>query len=244
MAQHKNPTEDQPQGEQSGFPAEIEDTAGRLIMKSAVKHPELAEIAKLLSEDPETCQHLAEACPDCHERLQQVKALMKRFQHWDPEVAVLEGLRADDLLATILAAGPDSTSWIAQLEKNVELVTWGVAWAALEQAREQMDEEASRPRARDLALLAEKIAERLGNAYHEESVADLQARAYATAAAATPSSPDHISIRLEAMGEALAALDEGTGDEEVAVDVWRLLSKCIRHGDGDVAVVSEIQVNG
>jgi hypothetical protein len=169
---------------------------------------------------------------------------MKRFQHWDPEVAVLEGVPADDLFATILAAGPDYSSWLAQLDQNIELVTWGVAWVALEHASEQLDEEASRPRARDLALLAEQIAKRLGNAYHEESVADLQARAYATAAAATPSAPDNISIRLKAMAEALAALDEGTGDETVAVGVWRLLSKCIRNGDGDLAVASEIRVNG
>jgi len=240
MAQRPDPTQAQPRSEQSGVPSGIDES----VSCSAVKHPELIEIAKLLSDNPATCQHLAEACQDCHEHLQQVKALMKRFQHWDPEVAVLEGPPADDLFATILAAGPDLTSWVAQLDQNLELVTWGVAWVALDHASEQMDEEASRPRARDLALLAKKIADRLGSAYHEESVADLQARAYATAAAATPSAPDHITIRLEAMGQALEALDDGTGDEAVAVDVWRLLSKCIRRGDGDAIVVSEIRVNG
>ena len=153
---------------------------------------------------------------------------MRRFQHWDPEVAVLEGIPADGLFASILAAGPNYTSWLTQLDKNGELLTWGVAWVALEHASEQMEEEASRPRARDLALLAAKIAERLGDTYHAESVADLQARAYATAAAAEPLRSNLVSARLKAMAAALSALEKGTGDEAVAQDIWRLLLKGIR----------------
>jgi len=148
-----------------------------------MKHLELPEIARLLSVDPETCRHLAEACPACGERLQQVESLMKRFQHWDPEIAVMEGLQAEDLFATIMAVGQDCASWFSQVDKKVELQTWGVAWVALEQAREQMTEKTARLRARDLALLAARIAETLGTTYHPDSVADLKARAYATVAA-------------------------------------------------------------
>jgi hypothetical protein len=193
-----------------------------------MKHLDLAEIARLLAADPSTCRHLAEACPICGERLQQVEALMKRFQHWDPEVAVLEGLPAEDLFATIMAAGQEGTSWLAQVDEKVELQTWGVAWVALEQARAQLAEAASRPRARDLALLAARIAESLGQSYHPDSVADLKARACAVAAAAEPPDADLVGSRLHHMAAALAALEKGSGDEAVAREVWHLLAQVMR----------------
>jgi hypothetical protein len=168
-----------------------------------MKHLQPAEIAKLLSVDPETCRHLAEVCPVCGERLQQVEALMKRFQHWDPEIAVLEGLPAEDLFAAIMAAGQDCTSWFSQVDEKEELQTWGVAWVALEQAREQMTEEATRLRARDLALLAARIAETLGATYHPDSVADLKARAYAVAVAAESPDASPVGARLKRMAAAL-----------------------------------------
>lgn len=193
-----------------------------------MKHLDLAEVARLLSSDPPTCRHLAETCPVCGELLQQVETLMKRFQHWDPEVAVLEGIPAEGLFATITAAGQDGASWLAQVDEKVELQTWGVAWVALEQAREQLAEEASRPRARDLALLAARIAESLGHSYHPDSVADLKARAYAVAAAAEPQDGNLAGMRLQRMAAALAALEKGSGEEAVARDVWQLLSQVIR----------------
>jgi hypothetical protein len=192
-----------------------------------MRHLDLPEIARLLSSDPPTCRHLAETCPVCGERLQQVEALMKRFQHWDPEVAVLEGLPAEGLFAAIMAAGQDGASWLAQVDAKAELQTWGVAWVALEQAREQLAEEASRPRARDLALLAARIAESLGQSYHPDSVADLKARAYAVAAAAEPQD-GNLGMRLQRMAAALAALEKGSGEEAVARDVWDLFSQVIR----------------
>jgi hypothetical protein len=192
-----------------------------------MKHLELAEIARLLAVDTPTCRHLGEACPICGERLQQVEALMKRFQHWDPEVAVLEGLPAEGLFATIMAAGQDVAGWLSHVDEKAELQTWGVAWVALEQAREQLAEEASRPRARDLALLAARIAESLGQSYHPDSVADLKARAYAAAAAAEPQDGIPTGSRLQRMAAALAALEKGSGEETVARDVWDLLSQVI-----------------
>jgi len=192
-----------------------------------MKHLELPEIARLFSVDPETCRHLAESCPACGERLRQVEALMKRFQHWDPEVAVLEGLPAEGLFATIMAAGQSWESWSSQVDEKVELQTWGVAWVALEQAREPMTEEVSRLRARDLALLAARIAETLGTTYHLDAVTDLKARAYATAAAAE--APDvAVSSRLHRMATALAALEKGSGEEAVAQDVWSFLLRVIK----------------
>jgi hypothetical protein len=192
-----------------------------------MKHLELAAIAKLLIEDPAAGRHLAEVCSTCGERLQQIEALMKRFQHWSPEIVVLEAFPAEGLFAAILAAGDDLPSWCSLVEEREELQTWGVAWVALEQAREQMAA-AARPRARDLALLAARIAELLGDAYHPDSVADLKARAYATAAAAEPQDDEAVGTRLKRMAAALAALEKGTGDEAVAREVWDLLAQVVR----------------
>ena len=193
-----------------------------------MKHLELPEIARLLSVDPETCRHLAEACPVCGERLRQVEALMKRFQHWDPEIAVLEGLPAEDLFATIMAAGQDCTSWFSQVDEKVELQTWGVAWVALEQAREQMTEEASRLRARDLGAPGGENRGDLGRDLSSGLRGGPEARAYAVAAAAEPPDANPVGTRLKRMAAALAALEKGSGDEAVAQEVWSLLSKVIR----------------
>jgi hypothetical protein len=196
-----------------------------------MEHLELAEIAKLLADDlhSKVCRHLAETCPACREQLRQVEALMKRFRHWNPEVAVLEGLEADGQLAALVATGQGSAGWSAQVEQKEDLQTWGVAWAALERARELLAEEASKPPALDLALLATTITERLGDFYHPEWVHDLKALAYATAAAASePPGKDLIDARLKHTATAVTALEKGTGDETVAGDVWELLSRVTR----------------
>src|SRR4051794_5182110 len=121
-----------------------------------MNHLELADLAKMLAEGPpfaEGARHLAESCRTCGEKYRQIEALMKRFGHWNPEIAVLEGLEADGLFAGLMASGQGSTDWSAQVERNEELHTWGVAWVALEQARELFSrEEASKAQARDLAL--------------------------------------------------------------------------------------------
>jgi hypothetical protein len=198
-----------------------------------MRHLELAEIAKMMSEDPpiaaRVCRHLSEACPVCGERLRQVEALMKRFRHWNAEVAVLEGLEAEGLLASLLAGGEGYASWSLQVEQKEELQTWGVAWVALERARDVLPDDAPNVLTRDLALLAVSIAERLGDFYHPEWVSDLKALAYATAAAAAePPAPDFVDSRLKQVAAAVTALEKGTGDEMVAKDVWDLLSRVMR----------------
>jgi hypothetical protein len=193
-----------------------------------MRHLDLHEIAALLIENPLACRHLAEACSTCGGRLRQIEALMERFQHWSPEVAVLEGLPAESHVAAILAAGDDFTAWSARIDENEEFQTWGVAWVALEQAQERLAEAASSPRARDLALLAAKVTEGLGDSYHPEAVADLKARAYATAAAAERPDADRMRARLQQVAAAVTALEKGSGDEAVAREVWSLLSRVVR----------------
>jgi hypothetical protein len=204
-------------------------------MQDDHEHLELADIAALLGREelPERfCRHLAAICAPCGEQLRRVEALMKRFRHWNPEVAVVEGLVADGLLDALLATDP--ASWDSQVEQEADLQTWGVAWVALERARTILDQS---EQALHLALLATKIAGHLGAFYHPEWVADLKGLSHAAAALATP--PSNAQARLREMGAAgndtlsqvaaaLTALDQGTGDPIVARDVMGLLSRVVR----------------
>lgn len=147
---------------------------------------------------------------------------MKRFRHWNPEVAILEGLEADRLFGKLMATGRDfaTRSWLVEHDESLQ--TWGVAWVALERARQRLAEQGGAAEARDLALLAVKIAESLGNLYHPEWVADLKALAYATTAAAERCLDD-FDTQLKWLGPAATALDEGTGDAELKREVAELL---------------------
>ena len=195
-----------------------------------MKHPELAEIAKMLASGSpftEGCRHLAEVCPACGDKLRQVEALMKRFRHWDQEIAVREGLEADGLLAALVEQGQGAASWSAAVERKAEYQTWGVAWIALEKAQALLSSAEDTTQARDLALLAAAIAGHLGEAYHTESVFDLKALAYATAAASEPQGTGSMDS-LRYVTAAVTALDRGTGEETVTREVWDLLSGILR----------------
>jgi hypothetical protein len=192
-----------------------------------MRHLEIAEIAKLLSDgslSAESCRHFAEVCAICGERLAEVEALMKRFRHWDAETVVREGPPAADLLDALLAAGEGLEVWTSLVEQeDGEFQTWGVAWVALERAQSLIAEDATRVQARNLALLAATIAAHLGASYNLDSIADLKALAHATAAAA--GSPGAATDTLRQVAAAMAALDQGTGDPTVARDVLNLLAQ-------------------
>jgi hypothetical protein len=191
------------------------------------QHLEPADVAALLGRDPlleKVCRHLAAVCEPCGEQLRRVEALMKRFRHWNPEVAVAEGLVADGLLDALLATEP--ASWASRVEEDTELQTWGVAWVALERSRDLLAREAE-GRALELALLAEKVAGYLGAVYHPEWIADLKALSHAAAAAAGPPGADSFDT-LRQVAAAVTALEEGTGDPTVASDVMALLSQVLR----------------
>lgn len=191
------------------------------------EHLELLDIARLLTDDPSACRHLAAVCPACGDQLRRVEALLQRFHHWNAEVVALEGPEADDLLAGFLAAGYDSATWPSRVEQSENLQTWGVAWAALERARHLLADPAAQNQARNLALLAAAIAEHLGDFYHPDWVADLKALASATAAAADTPGADAVGARPKQVAAAVTALEQGTGDDIVAKDVWSLLERAI-----------------
>jgi hypothetical protein len=201
-----------------------------------MKHLELAEIAKLLSDGgvaAECCRHLAEHCEVCGKRLAEVEALMKRFRHWDAETVVREGSAADVLFEALLDKGKSPEGWVSLAESDAEYQTWGVAWVALEEAQKLIAEDATRPQARDLALLAATVAAHLSASYHPDSIADLKALAHAAAAAAGPPGADSFDT-LRQVATAVTALDQGTGDPAVAADVMDLLSQVFRKAPGSV----------
>lgn len=202
--------------------------------REEMKHPTLADFAGFFSTDPEAAEiygrHLAAVCPVCGELLEQMEALLQRFRHWDPAIVVGEGLEADDLLDAVLKKGNDFAAWWPEVETRGELLSWGVAWVALERAKASLAEATSRPRARELALLAAAIAENLGPCYHVEWVNDLKALAYATAVAADDPAKrgaKAVRTRLQQALAATEALHQGTGSESLAAEVLGLLS---RHG--------------
>ena len=195
-----------------------------------LRHLETAEIAKLLSDGgvaAETCRHLAELCAVCGERLAELEALMKRFRHWDAETVWREGPAADLLFEALLEKGKNLDGWTSLVESDAEYQTWGVAWVALEGAHKLIAEDATRAQARDLALLAAKIAAHLASSYHPDSIADLKALAHATAAAAAPPGADSIDT-LRQVAATVTALDEGTGDPVVAGEVMGFLAQVFR----------------
>jgi hypothetical protein len=198
-----------------------------------MKHPTLEDFAAFFSTYPDAAEafgrHLAAVCPACGEQLETIEALLKRFRHWDPAIVVGEGLEADGLFDALLATGPDFAAWWREVEQRGELMSWGVAWVALERAGALLAGEAARPRARELALLAAAIAENLGPCYHVDWINDLKALAYATVfATGNPAGGDPREAARARLRHALAAteaLDKGTGSESLAAEVWDLLSQ-------------------
>jgi len=195
-----------------------------------MSHLEPAEIAKLLSAGSpfaESCRHLAAVCTVCGQRLAEVEALMQRFRHWDAETVVREGPAAEVLFEALLEKGKNPQGWAALVEKDPDYQTWGVAWVALEGAHKLIAEDATRAQARNLALLAARIAALLGASYNPDWVADLKALAHATAAAAGPPGADSAET-VRQVAAAVTALDQGTGDPAVATEVMGLLSQVLR----------------
>ena len=201
-----------------------------------MEHPTLDDFADFFSTYPELAdvygRHLAAVCPVCGEQLEKIEALLKRFRHWDPAIVVGEGLEADGLFDRLMETGQDLASWWSEVTQRGELMSWGVAWVALERAGELLAEEASRPQASELALLAAAISEHLGTCYHVEWVNDLKALAYATAVAADApaerGSRAAVQLRLQHALAATEALEKGTGSENVAAEVWGLLASMIQ----------------
>jgi tetratricopeptide (TPR) repeat protein len=119
--------------------------------------------------------HLIGVCPGCAEIYQELQRLKQEVGHWDDLVAVMEGSDAPDLWQR-LEALPYSQQ-LRQVEEDGALQTWGLCRLLL---RKSLEATFHRPDlAVQMAVLAVKIAEHLGDAYHQDWVLDLRALAHA-----------------------------------------------------------------
>lgn len=145
-------------------------------------HPSLETLAKLLAGDlahdellTQVVPHLLEVCPVCRERHQEILRLQKELGHWDERVVVLEGRQAPELLARLRKHRFDEQ--VRLVMNDDAFHTWALAQLLLKESREAAA--ADPAKATDLAELAVKVSQNLGDAYDPHWVLDLRARAYA-----------------------------------------------------------------
>ncbi|HEV8578057.1 MAG TPA: hypothetical protein VGX68_03155 [Thermoanaerobaculia bacterium] len=145
-------------------------------------HLSLETLARLLAGDlshedllAQVVPHFLELCPVCRERYEEILRLQKELGHWDERVAVLEGREAPELLARLRKHSFDDQ--VRLVTNDDAFHTWGLAQLLLKESREAAS--ADPAKATDLAELAVKVSQNLGEAYDPHWVLDLRARAYA-----------------------------------------------------------------
>lgn len=145
------------------------------------RHMSIETLARLLAGDldhesltRQVIPHLLECCPNCRKRYQEILELQKEVGHWDERVAVFEGRQAPELYALLEPLGFDEQ--LGRVLDDDNFQTWGLCQLLLKKSLEQVHAEPSC--AVQLAELAVRIAERLGDAYDPHWVLDLRARAH------------------------------------------------------------------
>jgi hypothetical protein len=151
-------------------------------MEGKSGHLSLEDLAKLLAGDlshedllTRVIPHFLELCPVCRERHEEILRLQEELGHWDERVVVMEGRQAPELLARLRKHRFDEQ--VRLVMNDDALHTWGLAQLLLKESREAAAPDPAK--ATDLAELAVKVSQSLGEAYDPHWVLDLQARAYA-----------------------------------------------------------------
>lgn len=120
--------------------------------------------------------HLLARCPVCRKRVEGVRRIQKRFDHWNESVALRESREAPRLLARLLEQPEERR--IERLLGDEDFHTWGLAQLLLLESREQVHRDARH--ALLLAELAVLVADHLPEEpYHPDWLGDLKARAWA-----------------------------------------------------------------
>jgi tetratricopeptide (TPR) repeat protein len=158
--------------------------------------------------------HFFACCPACRARYEELQQLKKEVGHWDERVAVCEGAKAPELLASLLERPFDEQ--MALVEQDPDYQTWGLCQLLLKTSRETAFTDP--PAAVNLAELAVTVAAGLGTAYDPCWVADLQARSHAC------------------LGNALRIL----GELRSAETAFREAESRLRGSTGDPLVEAEI----
>jgi tetratricopeptide (TPR) repeat protein len=119
--------------------------------------------------------HILALCPTCRENFEELQRLKQQVGHWDDITVVMEAADAPDLWNRLQPLPYDQQ--LRQVEEDGELQTWALCRLLL---RESLEATVQRPEiAVQLAVLAVKIANHLGDAYDREWVSDLRALAFA-----------------------------------------------------------------
>ena len=188
-------------------------------------HPPLEMLARWMSGRlehdhlvQEVAPHFLPRCPVCWEKVQEIRRLQAEVGHWDEEIAVHEAREAPELMARLAAMSFDE-QWRA-VGEDESFHAWGLCQLLL---HESADSTRSDPAlAADLATLAVRIAERLGDAYDPNWVLDLRAKAWARLGNAR-----RVLGELKSADEAFRRAEEllgrsTTGDERVRAEIWDL----------------------
>jgi hypothetical protein len=151
-------------------------------LEERLDHPSIDTLARLLAGDlsheellGQVIPHLMEVCPVCRERQEELQRLQEKVGHWDERVAVMEGRQAPELLARLRKHPFDEQLRLVTDDETFH--TWGLAQLLLAESRQAVAGDAAK--ATDLAELAVRVSQNLGEAYDPHWVLDLRARAYA-----------------------------------------------------------------
>lgn len=159
--------------------------------------------------------HLAEHCPVCAEHHREILRLQKEFGHWDERVVVFEGRQAPELFAEIQDLPFDEQ--LGRVTDDETFQNWAFCQLLLSESSEAGFEDPGR--AINLAELAVKVAQELGDAYDPHWVLDLRAKAHAY------------------LGNAQRVLGELRSAEAAFRDAERLL---LRSTTGNLLIKAEI----
>lgn len=207
-------------------------------------HPSIETLAKLLAGDlsheellAQVVPHLLERCPDCRERHAEILRLQKELGHWDERVVVMEGRQAPELLATLAKLPIDLQRGLVLEDESFQ--NWGLCQLLLTTSLESAADDPGR--ALDLAELAIKVSQHLGEAYDPNWVLDLRARAWAIFGNAQRALGELRSAEA-AFREAESLLGQSmTGNDLVKAEVLRLKA-ALRRAQGrreDAAALEE-----
>jgi tetratricopeptide (TPR) repeat protein len=175
--------------------------------------------------------HLLQRCPVCRRRVEGIRRLQERFDHWNESVVVREGQEAPRLLAKLMELPEEAR--FRRLSSEESFHTWGLNQLLLQQSRERAHSE---PRqAVELAELAVEVVDHLPTEpYHPEWVGDLKARSWAVLGNARRVVGELVSAEA-AFRRALALLEgKSTGRPQVRAEVVDLLAS-LRREQGRLA---------
>lgn len=188
-------------------------------------HPSLETLARWLAGEleheevlREVAPHLVASCPVCRRLRDEIQRLQEESGHWSEVVAVLETREASALAAGL--EGRTHEERMRLVTEDESLHTWGLCQYFLRSSREALFQNPSH--AVDLAHLAVRLCDHLGEAYHPDSIRDLRVQAYAQLGNARRvlgelQGAEHAFLRA---GECLEA--GGTGDPRVRAEVFGL----------------------